>query len=199
VNKLSETPGTRRAALLLHAMGAEDSRWVMARLADEQQQVLRALLEELAELGIPAQPELIREALGEAVPTNPVSQPQVAPAMRSIAALSADAAHSLLHTESEEFIGRLLALAPWAWASEFVHRLPLLKQRGIKEARAAWAAEYEAVGVDLPVDKALLQALAKASEALRQTAAETTNFRHSDEARASKPLLSRLSELARRA
>jgi hypothetical protein len=179
-------------------MGADDTRWVMAHLGDEQQRLLQDLLDELAQLGIPAQPELIREALSDATPLNAIPEPAVAPAMRSIAALSANAAYALLHTESEEFTGRVLAMAPWAWASDFLHLLPLLKQRSIKEARASWAGDYEATGIDRPVDQALLRALAKASDALQQADSEAANLHHSGRSHQSRPLLSRLSAFARR-
>jgi hypothetical protein len=205
MNSLSETPGIRRAALLLHAMGAEDSRWVMARLADEQRQVLQALLEELTQLGIPAQPELIDEALGtdktaDLSPQAPQTpQAPVVPVVRTLAGLSAETAHSLLHAESEEITGRVLAMAPWPWEQEFLLRLPLLKQRGIKEARAAWAREYATGATERPVDLALLEALVKASRPTLASSSGAPKFQYAQGARSGKALLSRLSEFMGRA
>lgn len=58
--------GLRRAALALHALAAEDRRWIIEQLGATERQAVLPLLDELHTLGIPADPALVRTALGPA-------------------------------------------------------------------------------------------------------------------------------------
>lgn len=55
--------GLRRAALTLHAMQFTDREWLLGKLSDSEQEALRSLLAELAELGIPLQPRFVADVV----------------------------------------------------------------------------------------------------------------------------------------
>jgi len=58
-------PALRRAALTLYATHSDDREWVLARLSERDHPSLKELLAELASLGIPRDPELVRFALSQ--------------------------------------------------------------------------------------------------------------------------------------
>ncbi len=57
----------RRAALTVHALPPAEREWLLAQLGDGHRTRLQALLAELASLGIPQDPQVVRQALA-AVP-----------------------------------------------------------------------------------------------------------------------------------
>lgn len=70
-------PNLRRAALALHALSPADRAWVFERLGEPQRVVLQPLLAELAELGIPPDLQLVRQALAQGDAGNsPAADPQ---------------------------------------------------------------------------------------------------------------------------
>jgi len=77
---LGDDAALRRCALTLHALGAHDRGWLLAKLPASQREELDRLLGELQLLGIPAEPQLARAALkgslDRAVETAPVAPAQ---------------------------------------------------------------------------------------------------------------------------
>ncbi|MBT9503771.1 MAG: hypothetical protein IV092_21190 [Burkholderiaceae bacterium] len=156
---MAETQGMRRSALLLHSVGADDQDWLLDRLADQQQSALRGLLAELDHLGIPSQPDLLREALPATPAASPVPVDPAQALIRRLSALSVDRVEGLLREEPIDVIARLLAMAPWPWEAALMQRIPALKQQGVQEHRPSWTAEYAASLAPRRVDQALLRAL----------------------------------------
>lgn len=117
--------GRRRAALTLHALSIQDREWLLEQLPAADRSSLRGLLAELRELGIPAEPEVIRSALSDTAPT--AGSP------------SAAALAKVLARETESLRGSLLSLLTAAqresvltqWAHE-------LEARPEPVAQPAW-------------------------------------------------------------
>jgi len=99
-----ETLQARRAALLLHGLPDAARRQVLARLDMAEQDRLRPLLQELAELGIPAAADL-----------PPIEVGPAAPALDRAAGLRADAVAQALQSCAPATVARLLRAAAWPW------------------------------------------------------------------------------------
>ena len=91
----------RRAALVLHGLVEEDRDWVLARLSVTERGKLRALLDDLAELGIP------KDASALAAPAEPF--------VREIDAVPPAHVHAVLRDEQDTTIATLLGLHAWRW------------------------------------------------------------------------------------
>jgi len=166
---VAETQGMRRCALLLHSVGADDQAWLLDRLSDQQRSALRGLLGELAQLGIPRQPELLHEALPAANAARPAPGHPADALIRRLSALSVDRVDGLLRSEPADVIARLLAMAPWPWEAALVQRIPAPKQQDINEHRPSWTAEYTGSRAPRQVDHALLRALLLRADAYPAT------------------------------
>lgn len=73
-NAATPAPGTRRAALTLHALSRADQAWVLQQLSADQRDALTVLLAELETLGIPRDAALVEDALASVaafVPSQP--------------------------------------------------------------------------------------------------------------------------------
>ncbi len=128
----------RRAALLVHAMERPDRDWVLGQLAPDERDQLATMLAELRELGIPAERELLKQAVAEMPPASQHAQAADPPrenapsdttspqAMlrRADPALIARA----LRAEPPALVAAVLALEPWPW------REAVLAQLGVKRA-----------------------------------------------------------------
>ncbi|PTT79710.1 hypothetical protein DBR42_20865 [Pelomonas sp. HMWF004] len=114
--------GQRRAALTLHALAAPDRDWLLRQLPVADRTALQSLLNELQELGIPADAGVIRSALAEAAPGTGAALPDAA------------ALAQVLAREAVSLRGTLLSLLPAG-------------QRGA--VLAQWPSELEALPVAL--------------------------------------------------
>ena len=120
----------RQAALLLHGMTATDRTWLLDQLPLDQQEVLSTLLVELAELGVPADPAFVREAVAECAPEAP----------RTLERLSADQITALaewLRPEPPALVAHLLAAGPWTWEADLLNALEAAKRRQVEACREA--------------------------------------------------------------
>jgi hypothetical protein len=111
---------TRKAALVLHALDAGDRRWMLQRLPPPQRDLVLPLLDELAQLGLPAERVLVEEVLGgiRALHASPVEDGP------SLAGASAEDVAVLLEGEPEALVGKLLSLRTWPWKDAFIAQLP---------------------------------------------------------------------------
>lgn len=134
--------GTRKSALLLHAMAQADREWVMAQLPEAERATLVALLAELESLGIPADRALVAEVV------NTVREPEESAAPSREAALVreialADSSHlsALLRDEPALVLAHLLRIADWPWRAELRKHLGEAKwleaEAGLKTFREA--------------------------------------------------------------
>jgi hypothetical protein len=108
--------GHRRAALALHGLPPADRAWMLEQLAPAQRQPLARLLDELRELGIPAEPIEI------ALPLDAASRLRRAPAR---------AVRRLLAGEPDGVVAAVLAIEPWPWSGAVLARLPRVRRRAI--------------------------------------------------------------------
>lgn len=102
---------SRHAALLLHAMGPADRQWLLDALTAERRARVEPLLQELRELGIPADEELLRPVLAIAAPreSGPLAR------LERLSASEATALAQALLLEPRPLAARLLAMRDWPW------------------------------------------------------------------------------------
>jgi hypothetical protein len=148
-------PAVRRAALTLYAAHPDDREWMIARLPSDDRLELEKMLAELASLGMPRDPEMVRSALREpanGAPVTPSSTPHF-PAFLLSAEL--DAMAELLRQETAMVSVFALALMPEGSASAVLGRLPPVLQRELQSLRGAMT------GCDVPprLGAALLEEL----------------------------------------
>lgn len=111
IDTVDVSAGRRRAALTLHALAVPDREWLLAQLPTAHRTALRGLLDELHELGIPADAAVIRAALAEATPAVPL------PHAKGLA--------QVLARETESFRGVLLSLLPASQKDVVLSHWPL--------------------------------------------------------------------------
>lgn len=121
---------TRRAALTLHALPEADRQWVLQRLEPMLQQTLQGHLEELAELGIPSDPSLIKQALSEAAARDGDWR-------RRLDGRDAALVHELLADEPAGVLARVLQAGPWSWESALLSQVPAHRRSTAEQARRA--------------------------------------------------------------
>jgi hypothetical protein len=157
----------RRVALILHALAPSDREWLLDRMAPARRETLRALLDELAELGIAGDSRLVRELVADT--TSELEQDPIA----VIAGASAAAAVEALASESAALIEWILSLHVWPWRDALLGALGRAKREHIESLAASrlagqgWGAEalrdaslrelaahLGAIGVDVAPPKA---------------------------------------------
>jgi hypothetical protein len=115
----------RQAALLLHGMAPGDRTWLLDQLPLEQQEALSTLLVELAELGVPADPAFVRQAVAEFTPVTSRVLDGLTPSQLKALA-------ELLRHEPPALAARLLAAGPWPWEAELLGAMGAAKRRQIE-------------------------------------------------------------------
>jgi hypothetical protein len=138
--------GSRRAALLLHAMSGTSRQWVLEQLPEVQRETLCGLLAELWELGIPADPALLEETLAEQQPPEPTGiAPQRAEAQRvRIGKAPLLLLWAVLRDEPAGLIARLLALTDPECERAFLDRMGAAKRHLVKVQSARFREEQQA-------------------------------------------------------
>lgn len=120
--------GRRRAALALHAMHPDDRRSLLQALPPHHRRQLQPLLDELAELGIPADGSLLTAegaaptGIVEAVAAAPVASPVATD--RLLASPNLRELADLLRGEPPGVVQVLLGSRPWSWAAPLANLLP---------------------------------------------------------------------------
>ena len=123
----------RRAALTLHALDPQDRAWLLERLPAARRLQLAPLLADLAELGIPADERLVREALAAVRPST-ASPGAAGDAWETLARQSAGTMAQLLKQEPEGLVARLVALRAWPWAEALLQSLDGGARRRVEQA-----------------------------------------------------------------
>ena len=133
-------PQLRQAALTLHALLPEDRGWLLERLPATRRATLQALLDELAELGIPPDGRLVRDALAAMRPSvSPAAD--VRDAWAALARQSPETMAALLHDEPAGLVARVLAMRAWPWAEALLRSLEVPRRQRVEQlAHEAWAA-----------------------------------------------------------
>lgn len=142
----------RKAALLLHSMPSCDQEWLLKQLPVHQAEILLPLLNDLRELGIPADPELLCE-VALTPPVNPLpkathNQARELSVEAQIAALEAADCQLLcriLHDEPAGLIARVLELNAWPWTGDLLQRLSPVKRAQVAQQQSILPRGYETV------------------------------------------------------
>jgi len=123
----------RKAALLLHSVPAEDRDWLLSQLAPAQRQVVQALLGELAQLGIPAEPQLLDEVVGRVEPAAAEAQ---ASEIACLQQADPRALAEWLRREPAGLVARVLRLHDWPWAHDVLQQMGEVRRRDVQAALA---------------------------------------------------------------
>lgn len=121
----SEPKGVRQAALLLHGMAPTDRTWVLDQLPQAQQELLSSLLAELAELGIPADPYFVREAV--VAPTSPTAKP-----LHHLETWQLRVVADVVRHEPPTLVARLLVADSWPWSAQLLAGMDSARRRQIE-------------------------------------------------------------------
>jgi hypothetical protein len=138
---LSQPSGAHRAALVLHALADADREWVMAALATEQRGRLELLLRELRQLGVPAEAELLDEAVAAA---GSASEGGPRDALEALDDEGFAALAVLLAAEPPRLVSALVAARPPGWSARLLAKLPPAPAATVRTQRAASAPALEA-------------------------------------------------------
>lgn len=159
----------RRAALLLHAMSPADRDWVLEQLPAAARARVRGLLDELAELGIPAD-EVLLEGLRDASPA-PVAQPRsAAPPLSAIEGTGAVAVLEaadprevarVLRNEPLGIVVHLLKAREWTWRDALLSELGVVERRRVEEKLAAHGAVHASAGERRVLHEHLIAGIAR--------------------------------------
>jgi hypothetical protein len=136
-------PLERRAALTLHALKRSDRAWLLAQLPSFQRERLEYMLEELAELRIPADHKLIDHVIGAtaakpaqppAVKVNPEPAAPTGLAQRqaALSRLDAGAVVKVLHDEPAGVIAAALDVRAWPWRDAVLSQVGTSKRRHVE-------------------------------------------------------------------
>ncbi len=137
----------RRAAIVAHALSAEDQGWLFAQMAPSELPQLKALLAELVQLGVPTDRRLLEQALDGTESFGVVRVPQTArnltPGDRSnldffvdLDAVNEGALITALRQEPALLIARFLRIQSWPWTQKVLDALPALLRRQVDDLLA---------------------------------------------------------------
>lgn len=128
--------GLRHAALLLHSLAQGDRQWMLAQLASSERADVASLLDELADLGLPADGTLLDEIL-KASETMSIQagEPQTDEgALESrVKRLPLGSIVWALRDEPDELIAMVLRLSVWPWQGEFLAQLSAVRRRDVMD------------------------------------------------------------------
>ncbi len=131
---------TRQAALLLHAMTAQDQAWMLSRLQPRQAQHLQGLLNELRELGLPRTkfeltPRIVEKPIAKS--EKQLVQKPSEVELSTLQKLEAAGSFTLFRHLKDAPIGLVVVFLrshDWSWRDAFIESFDLVKKRRLKEA-----------------------------------------------------------------
>ncbi|MEE8058567.1 MAG: hypothetical protein V3T17_12130 [Pseudomonadales bacterium] len=116
------------AALHLHGLCDDDRHWVLSQLSAEHTHVLKPLLNELVELGIPRESTVLAEIHGaEGLPIPRPSCPSVDTLLYATTLHLA----TVLSNEADEIIAAVLLCHDWPWRENVMNEMPAPRQHRI--------------------------------------------------------------------
>jgi hypothetical protein len=104
-------------------MGAEDRAWILERLPSLHAELLQGMIEELRELGIPADASLLRDASAAQPPPPPPLVEAPRDPVLAIAEADLETLVLILKEEPPGLVARLLDLHPWPWEEALLARM----------------------------------------------------------------------------
>lgn len=149
----------RKAALLLHSMAPVDRAWLLERMPDSAREVLRLLLDELAELDIPPDAHWVGRLLDmpDACTDGAAAAPPGAGSGDAdfLMDIGADGIRALAQAwigQPPRLVARALCLQPWPWRPQLLGQLPLAQRRSVMDL-------LESMPLDAVRDNAMAKAL----------------------------------------
>lgn len=133
-------PPSRRAALMTYAMAEADQTWLLHSLAPARRQVLKGLIAELHELGIPPDEALLKQVRDQpAAEIDTATTSMTAPLPTDLRLVSLSGAQilrlaQLLQREPPRLVARLLATDSWNWRGAL---LAAMEEDFVGQVRAA--------------------------------------------------------------
>lgn len=148
VPALDPLAGPRKSALLLHAMPAASRLWLLDQLPPAEAATLRSLLDELCELGIPADQDLLHDVLSDATARD-VTAPADAEAQSALIDNAGPGSLWLaLRDEPAGLIARFLALSEWRWEHGFLDQLGAAKRYQVQTLLAQFRRDDRMAAAD---------------------------------------------------
>lgn len=141
--------GLRHAALALHAMGRADRDWMLSQLGPDERVALRALLDELMQLGVPQDGRLLEAARsglsaspaprhdGPAGNASALAEMDREALIARVAALTPERVVAVLREEPVVFASHLMRIHPWPWKAAAMSGLGHAHARRIGDAMLA--------------------------------------------------------------
>ena len=125
-----------KAALLLHALPADDRAWLLEKLPASERQALQSLLTELTELGIPADRSLLDEVMSD-MPDSRAASGKITAApgdlsMQELTDIAPAMIAKILQDEPAMLIAHLLMINDWPWTAAALEQMGVLKRRQIE-------------------------------------------------------------------
>ncbi|MBC5785099.1 hypothetical protein H8N03_19285 [Ramlibacter sp. USB13] len=119
----------RTAAMTLHALPARDREWLLARLVERQRHLLRPLLQELQDLGIPGDPGLLQalQQQDAQAATPEAAWPE------TLGAAELARLVEVLAQEPPGLTRSLLAMRAWNWAPQLLAAIGADRRRQVQE------------------------------------------------------------------
>lgn len=119
----------RQAALLLHSVAPSDQAWLLERVSQPQRQRLRAMLDELRALGVPAAAvHSDGDSRARAPGKSAAAVAGPSPTDR-VAAASAATVAALLREEPPVLVAMLLQAHDWPWRRQVASHFPAAAQQ----------------------------------------------------------------------
>jgi hypothetical protein len=143
---------TRRAALALHGLAAEDREWVWSHLATMDQEKLSPFLDELVELGFPGDVSDLLDT--DQTDDEPLHDSH---SVEFIDAATPKIVHRVLKDEQVATLALVIDYHPWRWRKRVMRRLGRPRSHAIRQA--LWRKDY---ALAEPVRHEVIESLAKA-------------------------------------
>jgi hypothetical protein len=118
---------------MLHGLAPADRENILGQLDPVQRVAIEPLLEELVELGLPADTALLEELMQQPATAAPIPLKPLEVLMQA----DAHEVERVIAGESPVVVARLLAAADWPWQEALLARTALPRQRRTMDALAA--------------------------------------------------------------
>lgn len=122
----------RQSALLLHAIGERDRAWILAQLAEDQRMQLTAHLEELSQMGMPADHALVESLLSRQ--SKKPEMPAESIPGHALRSARPEVVLKLLDQEPAWLIAAVLNIEAWPWREAICAGFDASKRDRVKQA-----------------------------------------------------------------
>ncbi len=124
--------GHRRAAVALHELHEEDRNWILAELLPQDRTTLSNYLAEIKELGFASNQSFANEATVLSYGGTTASSP-----LERLRRANAEDVYVVLKGESPILIAKLLKIADWSWAPQFLACFGEATQSRLREIQSS--------------------------------------------------------------